>query len=72
MREALNLVEGWAQQVDVELIWIALLIQAEVFGSDGASASETVEPHDLRFMYGFWHVPPRADRGPRDDGAEGE
>ena len=51
---------------------VAASFQAEVFGSDGASASETVEPHDLRFMYGFWHVPPRADRGPRDDGAEGE
>ena len=51
---------------------VAASFQAEVFGSDGASFSGVVEPHDLRFMYGFWHLRPRADRGPRDDEAGGE
>ena len=48
---------------------VATSFEAEVFGSGGESSTERVDPHDLRFMYGFWHVRPLADRGPRDDEA---
>ena len=55
MREALNLVEGWAQQADVELIWIALLIQAEVFGCFcGWMAKKKNRSHRTWFALGFF------------------
>lgn len=45
--------------------------EATVFGATGAPRTERVEAHDLRFMYGFWHVRPR-DLGPRGDAAGAE
>jgi predicted DNA-binding transcriptional regulator YafY len=50
---------------------VAASFEAEVFGS-GESSTERVDPHDLRFMYGFWHVRPLVDLGPPDGGAAEE
>jgi hypothetical protein len=50
---------------------VAASFEATIFGSGGASSTESVAADDLRFMYGFWHVP-RAHRGHRGDEAEEE